>query len=93
MMNTPPQLGIGNAMLVAMGKTKFGVFYGDNTGYAQACRELAMMFNQAGEKAAAEKYVQRADDMQQRLDALSWNGKILYALYLKKTAAFTAPWA
>lgn len=61
-------------MCVVPGKTKFGIFYGDNTGYAQACEYLAEMFAHTGDQASAEKYRQRAHEIRERLNALAWNG-------------------
>ncbi len=70
-----PALGTGNPMLVDYYKTKFGVFYGDNTGYVMACNDLAAMLDYAGQKEQAKKYRERAGKLLQRLDALAWNGK------------------
>ena len=70
-----PKLGTGNPMLVVYGKTKFGIFYGDNTGYIQACNELAEMYRHAGKNAEAAQFTQRAKDISNRLNALCWNGK------------------
>lgn len=70
-----PNLGIGNSMLIDAQKTKFGVFYGDNTGYIQACNELAKMYEAAGLPAQAKKYRSRANDILQRLNDLTWNGR------------------
>src|SRR6185369_3610166 len=56
-------------------KTKFGVFFGDNTGYITACYQLAEMLAYAGDQATAAKYNKRADEMTQRLNAFAWNGR------------------
>jgi hypothetical protein len=69
-----PQLGPGTPMLVVYNKTKFGVFYGDNTGYIQACNELALMYDYAGNKKQADRYRQRAREIESRLNDLAWNG-------------------
>ena len=69
-----PQLGTGNPMLVVYDKTKFGIFYGDNTGYTQACNELAAMYDYTGNKEQADKYRQRGKQIEIRLNALAWNG-------------------
>ncbi|HVY74831.1 MAG TPA: hypothetical protein VG890_08385, partial [Puia sp.] len=76
-----PKLGIGNPMLVVYGKTKFGVFYGDNTGYAEACNELADMYAYAGEVMQAAKYRERAKQISERLNRLAWNGRF-YTHYI-----------
>jgi len=70
-----PKLGTGNPMLVVYNKTKFGIFYGDNTGYMQACNELAEMYNHLGKKSEAAAFSQRAKEISERLNALCWNGK------------------
>lgn len=70
-----PKLGTGNPMLVVHGKTKFGIFYGDNTGYLQACNELAEMYRYAGKNIEADQFSRRAKEIGERLNALCWNGK------------------
>jgi len=70
-----PRLGTGNPMLVVYGKTKFGIFYGDNTGYMQACNELAEMYRHAGKNTEAAQFAQRGKDISERLNAVCWNGK------------------
>jgi hypothetical protein len=70
-----PDLGITNSMIIDPYKTKFGVFFGDNTGYITACYQLAEMLGFAGDSANAKKYTQRADEMKERLNKLTWNGK------------------
>lgn len=70
-----PDIGLTNTMIIDPSKTKFGVFFGDNTGYIQACYHLAEMLNATGESAAAKKFKQRGDEMTERLNQLSWNGK------------------
>src|SRR5271165_134177 len=70
-----PDIGLTNTMLVDPVKSKFGVFFGDNVHYAEACRELAEMLDRAGEPADAARYRERASGIRQRLDQLSWNGR------------------
>jgi hypothetical protein len=62
-------------MVVVPGKTKFGIFFGDNTGYYEACNQLAEMLEFAGMKTDAEKYRNRGKEILDRIIALSWNGK------------------
>ncbi len=62
-------------MVLVPGKTKFGVFFGDNTGYYEACTQLAEMFDYAGNSAKGSIYSQRGKDILDRLTKLSWNGK------------------
>jgi len=62
-------------MVLVPGKTKYGVFFGDNTGYYEACNQLAEMFDNAGNAAKSALYRQRGKDILDRLIKLSWNGK------------------
>lgn len=70
-----PDIGITNSMIIDPLKSKFGVFFGDNTGYITACYQLAEMLERTGDKTTAEKYKSRADEMNDRLNKLAWNGK------------------
>lgn len=70
-----PDLGIGGNALIDPDRTKFGIFYGDNTGYAQACEHLAEMLNRTGSTKEAEKYRSRAQEIRKRLNLLAWNGR------------------
>lgn len=72
---TSLSFGGGDAMAIRVGHTRFGIFYGDNTGYIASCRCLAEMLERAGRMADAKKYRVRATEMQERLDKLAWNGK------------------
>jgi hypothetical protein len=65
----------GDPMRIDPDRTRFGVMFGDNTGYIAACRTLAEMLDHAGRHGEAEIYRQRADQMQTRLDQVSWNGR------------------
>lgn len=69
-----PDLGLTNSMIIDPNKSKFGVFFGDNTGYITACNQLAEMLETTGDAASAKKYKQRADEMTDRLNKLAWNG-------------------
>jgi len=73
--NTTPEIGLNPTMMIDAEKTKFGVFFGDNTGYALACDQLAEMYEYAGDKINAQKYATRSKEIRQKLDAISWNGK------------------
>ncbi len=70
-----PDIGITNTMIIDPVKTKFGVFFGDNTGYISACYELAEMMDYAGMHADADKYRKRGDEISDRLNKIAWNGK------------------
>jgi hypothetical protein len=56
-------------------RTRFGVFFGDNTGYAMACDQLAEMLARTGRAQASEEYRKRGREIRRRLDALAWNGR------------------
>lgn len=70
-----PNIGLTNSMIIDPDKSKFGVFFGDNTGYIAACFELSEMFEQAGNETDAEKFRKRGNEIKTRLDKLVWNGK------------------
>jgi hypothetical protein len=70
-----PFAEISPTMVVVPGKTKYGIFFGDNTGYFDACNQLAEMLEFTGQKDLAEIYRERAGDIMNHLTALSWNGK------------------
>jgi hypothetical protein len=64
----------GDPMRVDLERTRFGVMFGDNTGYIASCRYLAEMLEHAGRNDAAARFRERAAQMQQRLDEVSWDG-------------------
>jgi hypothetical protein len=70
-----PNLGLTNSMIIDSTKSKFGIFFGDNTGYITACYQLAEMFLYTGNQQAASLIMQRGLDIKERLDKLSWNGR------------------
>jgi hypothetical protein len=70
-----PAAPLSPTMVVVPGKTKFGIFFGDNTGYFEACNQLAEMLEHAGQKENAGKYLLRGKEILGNLMALSWNGK------------------
>jgi len=69
-----PEAPISPTMVVVPGKTKYGVFFGDNTGYFEACNQLAEMFDFAGEPDKAAIYRKRGQEILTNLTKLSWNG-------------------
>lgn len=79
-----PDIGITNTMIIDPVKTKFGVFFGDNTGYITACYQLAEMLEKTGDSAAATKYKKRGDEITERLNKLAWNGRFFGRLYLHR---------
>ena len=70
-----PNIGLTNSMIIDSEKSKFGVFFGDNTGYIDACFQLCEMFEQADNQVDAAKFKQRGKDVKERLNKLVWNGK------------------
>ncbi len=70
-----PAAPLSPTMVVVPGKTKFGIFFGDNTGYYEACNQLAEMLDSAGMNTRAEEYRTRGKGILERIIALSWNGK------------------
>ena len=71
---TPPA-PLSPTMVLVPGKTKFGIFFGDNTGYFEACNQLADMLEHAGHPERADAYRRRGKEIIDRLMALSWNGR------------------
>jgi hypothetical protein len=61
-------------LLVDPDRSKFGVMFGDNTGYAAACGYLAEMLERAGRPAEAARFRQRERDVRDRLDRVAWLG-------------------
>ena len=61
-------------LLVDPDRSKFGVMFGDNTGYAASCGYLAEMLERAGRPAEAVRFRQRGKDVRARLDRLAWLG-------------------
>jgi hypothetical protein len=70
-----PDLGLTNTMIVDPKKSKFGIFFGDNTAYVMACRQMAEMYDHNGQPNEGNAFRERASAIEERLTALSWNGK------------------
>ena len=70
-----PTAPLSPTMVLVPGKTKFGVFFGDNTGYYEACNQIAEMLEHAGRGNDAAAYRERGRGIIDRLMALSWNGR------------------
>lgn len=68
------KIGSDSGFVVYLGKSEFGVFYGDNTNLIIGCRRLAEMLTRAGRGQEAPEFAHLADKLQERLDALAWNG-------------------
>jgi hypothetical protein len=61
-------------LLIDPDRTKFGVMFGDNTGYAASCGYLAEMLARAGRPEDARRFREREARIRKRLDAVSWAG-------------------
>ena len=70
-----PAAPISPTMVVVPGKTKYGVFFGDNTGYYEACNQVAEMYDSVKQNDKAAIYRQRGADILKNLVKLSWNGR------------------
>jgi hypothetical protein len=68
------KIGSDCVFVVYPDKSEFGVFFGDNTNLVAAARRLAEMLRQANREREAQEFVTLADEIQTRLDQLSWNG-------------------
>lgn len=80
-------LGIGRNMIVDPDRTVFGVFHGDNTGFAVGCHYLAEMLRHAGRQAEAERFDRLGDELMERLTELAWNGEF-YAHHVSEDPSF-----
>jgi hypothetical protein len=61
-------------LLIDPDRTKFGVMFGDNTGYAASCGYLAEMLERARRAEEAARFRQREKEVRERLDRVSWEG-------------------
>lgn len=66
---------LGDRQQIDPKRTKFTIFFGDNTAYAHACDQLAEMLEHARRNAEAQVFRDRTRDIRRRLDALAWNGR------------------
>lgn len=62
-------------MVINLGRTRFNIMHGDNTGMAAGCFYLAEMLEYAGRSAEAAKVRQQGKDILERLYKVSWNGQ------------------
>jgi hypothetical protein len=62
-------------MVIKLPYTRFGIMFGDNTGMAAACGYLAEMLEHAGRNEEADKTRKTGQEIRERLDRLSWNGR------------------
>jgi len=64
-----------DSMIIAPGKTHFGIMFGDNTGMATSCRYLSEMLIVAGRKTEGDRIRQLGQQLMDRVNQLAWNGK------------------
>ena len=60
--------------LLISDQTRFGVMFGDNTGYAMSCERLAQMLEHLGRNEEASRYRHRAQAIRERLEQVAWRG-------------------
>ncbi len=77
----------GDIMDAKPGVTVYGVFHGDNTGMADACRKLAEMLEHVGRHGDAEEARQFSEHLLERLEEVSWNGEF-YTHHVSEDASF-----
>jgi hypothetical protein len=61
-------------LLVDPDRSKFGVMFGDNTGYAASSGYLAEMLERGGRPRDAARFREREKDVRERLDRVAWLG-------------------
>ncbi len=64
----------GDIMVVYLDRTRFGMMFGDNTGFAASCSYLAQMLEVAGRDREANQIRSLERDLRKRTDELAWNG-------------------
>lgn len=63
-----------STLLLDPERSKFGVMFGDNTGYAASCAYLAEMLERAGRSEDAARFRLREKNIRSRLDDVAWLG-------------------
>ena len=69
-----PAVGGWDIMVIDKDKTRFGIMFGDNTGFAIGLSFLAEMLEVADRLDDAKRMKQLEKEIRERLDKLSWNG-------------------
>jgi len=64
----------GDIMGVVAGKTRFGIHYGDNIAFSNACNLLGEMLIYLERNSEAKQMIQLGKEIKQRIDDLAWNG-------------------
>lgn len=69
--------------------TFWGIMHGDNSGYVEVCRLLALIYERLDNAARASHWSQFADGLQERLNAHCWNGR--FYTHFKKITPVEIP--
>ncbi len=77
----------GDIFMAEPGISEYGVMFGDNTGMAISCYNLAEMLEIAGRKEDARKMEETADGLLDRLEKISWNGEY-YTMFVPENPGF-----
>jgi hypothetical protein len=83
-----PSFAMGRDQQIDPAKTKFVIFFGDNTGYALACDQLAEMLDAADRAPEAVALRTRAVGIRERLDRCAWNGRF-FTHHIEEDASVT----
>jgi hypothetical protein len=65
----------GDIMKIDLQKTHFGIFFGDNTNFIAGLHRLTEMLEAADRANEAPQFRIMANEMEERLNSLSWNGE------------------
>jgi hypothetical protein len=66
---------VGDPMQISPEKSRFGIMFGDNTGYAMAFNQMAQMLEHLGRNDEADEYRVLEKQFRERLNKVSWNGE------------------
>jgi hypothetical protein len=79
--------GYGSGQCIDPGTNEFGIMHGDNTGIVAVMRFLAEMNEVLDRKQVAEKWLKTANEIEERLNTLSWNGNF-FTHYVPENSDF-----
>jgi len=69
--------------------TFWGLFHGDNSGYYEAFRIMALLHRRVGDAGAAATWDRRAEDLREAMNARCWNGT--FYTHFVKLGDFSVP--
>ena len=64
--------------------TFWGIMHGDNSGYYEAFRIMALLYDHFKNKKLSKSWLKRAEDLKTRMNRVCWNGKF-YTHFVKLT--------